>query len=144
MQLKIVFFMQYSSEVQGPKCTQKARLKKRTHACSFLKRAQKKLIRMYAVVFCFTLYKLLKPMSFDLKFSSLKLKVIDFLKPIDNSVFQFSVSDFNSIKPAFIKHVFLCQWGINLPKIIDAMMSKNISLPGLLLLEGLDLTLIEV
>ena len=30
MQLKIVFFMQYSSEVQGPKCTRKARLKKRT------------------------------------------------------------------------------------------------------------------
>ena len=30
MQLKIVFFMQYSSEVQGPKCTRKARLKK-TH-----------------------------------------------------------------------------------------------------------------
>lgn len=129
--------MQYSSEVQ-------ARLKKRTHTCSFLKRAQKKLIRMYAVVFCFTLYKLLRPMSVDLKFSTLKLKVIDCLKPKDKSVFQFSVSDFNSVKPAFIKHVFLCQWGINLPKIINAMMNKNISLPGLLLLEGLDLTLIEV
>ena len=144
MQLKIVFFMQYSSEVQGPKCTRKARLKKRTHTCSFLKRAQKKLIRMYAVVFCFTLYKLLRPMSVDLKFSTLKSKVIDCLKPKDKSVFQFSVSDFNSVKTAFIKHVFLCQWGINLPKIINAMMSRNISLPGLLLLEGLDLTLIEV
>ena len=76
MQLKIVFFKQYSSEVQGPKCTRKARLKKRTHACSFLKRAQKKLIRVYAVVFCFTLYKLLRSMSVDLKFSTLKLKVI--------------------------------------------------------------------
>ena len=99
---------------------------------------------MYAVVSSFTLYKLLRPMSVDLKFSTLKLNVIDCLKPKDKSVFQFSVSDFNSVKPAFIKHVFLCQWGINLPKIINAMMSKNISLPGLLLLEGLDLTLIEV
>ena len=53
MQLKIVFFMQYSSEVQGPKCTRKARLKKRTHACSFLKRAQKKLIRAVCSGFLF-------------------------------------------------------------------------------------------
>ena len=37
-------------------------------------------------------------MFVDFKFSTLKIQAGDFLKPIENSVFQFSVSDLHPIK----------------------------------------------
>lgn len=46
-------------------------------------------------------------MFVDLKFSTFEIKVSDYLKPKENSVFQFSFSDFHSVKPGVTKHVLL-------------------------------------
>lgn len=44
-------------------------------------------------------------MSVDFKFGTMKPKVSDHSKPTENSVFQFSVSDFHSEKPILTNHV---------------------------------------
>ena len=48
-------------------------------------------------------------MFVDFKFSTLKIQVSDGLKPLENSVLQFSVSDFHSqtVKLGLNKHVLL-------------------------------------
>ena len=49
--------------------------------------------------------KLFRPMFVDFKFSTLKIQLSDYLKPMENSVFQFSV--FHSVKPGLSKQVLL-------------------------------------
>ena len=46
-------------------------------------------------------------MFVDFKRSTLKIPVSDHLKPIEISVFQFSVSDSHSIKLGLTQHVFM-------------------------------------
>ena len=43
--------------------------------------------------------------------STLEVKVSDYLNPMENSVFQFSVSYFHSANRFYLKK-FLCEWGI--------------------------------
>ena len=61
----------------------------------------------------FSSQKLLEPMFVDFKFSTFKIQVSDYLDPKENSVFQFSVANFYSVKPGLTKHVCLCEWGIS-------------------------------
>ena len=61
----------------------------------------------------FSSQKLLEPMFVDFKFSTFKIQVSDYLDPKENSVFQFSVANFLSVKPGVTKHVCLCEWGIS-------------------------------
>lgn len=55
------------------------------------------------------MWKLLKPMFIDIKVSASEIKTEDYLKSMENSIFQFSVqSDFHPVKPGLAaEHVFL-------------------------------------
>ena len=55
----------------------------------------------------FSLWKVLKTMFVDFKRSTLKIPVSDYLKPMENSVFQFSISDSHSVKLGLTQHVFM-------------------------------------
>ena len=46
-------------------------------------------------------------MFVDFKRSTLKIPVSDYLKPMENSVFQFSISDSHSVKLGLTQHVFM-------------------------------------
>ena len=47
-------------------------------------------------------------MFIDLKFSTSEIKAEEYLKSMENSIFQFSVqSDFHPVKPDLTGHVFL-------------------------------------
>ena len=48
-----------------------------------------------------------QPLFFDLQLKTLEMKINDFLKSMENSVIQYIVFDFRSVKPGFIKHVIL-------------------------------------
>ena len=47
---------------------------------------------------------LTRPMFFDFKFSTLKIQLSEHLNPVENSVYQFSVSCFHSVKPCLTRH----------------------------------------
>lgn len=51
--------------------------------------------------------KLLKTMFVHFKSSTFKIQFRDYLERMENSVFQFSVSDFLSAKTGLTKHVLL-------------------------------------
>ena len=50
-------------------------------------------------------------MFVNFKFSTMKTQVSVYLNPMWNSVFQFSVADFRSVKPGLTKHH--CFTGVN-------------------------------
>lgn len=59
----------------------------------------------------FPSWESLKTMLVHFKSSTLKLKVSDYLRPTENSIFS-SVSDFHSDKPSLTKHVLLVSKGV--------------------------------
>ena len=60
---------------------------------------------------CFLHGSFLKPIFVDIKFNTLKIQVSDYLKPMENSVFKFSVSHFHWVKPVLTKFVLLVWMG---------------------------------
>ena len=59
-------------------------------------------------------------MFVDFKFSTLKIQLSDYLKPMENSVFQFSV--FHSVKPGLSKRVLLVWMGCKFVGTVSAIL----------------------
>ena len=55
-------------------------------------------------------------MFVDFKFSTFKIQVSDYLDPKENSVFQFSVANFYSIKPGLTNFMFAYVNGVSVGK----------------------------
>ena len=51
-------------------------------------------------------------MFVDFKFSTVKAQVSAYWISMQNLFFQFSVADFQFVKPGLTKHVCWCEWGI--------------------------------